>query len=55
LIGSYPFVVDWILELGETPSIDVVDMLEHEAFVAVLQEVSKGFGTSNQIVRLKCK
>ena len=55
MIGSYPFVVDWILELGETPSIDVVDMLEHEAFVAVLQVVSKGFGTSNQIVRLKCK
>jgi hypothetical protein len=24
-------------------------MLEHEAFVAVLQEMSKGFGTSNQM------
>jgi hypothetical protein len=45
------------LKLGETPRVDVVDMEDRLAFVAMLQEVSKVFDTrylTEEYVACRC-
>jgi hypothetical protein len=44
---SQPLVVRRIEDLGETPSVEVGRLLENEAYLSVLREVSKVFGTRN--------
>lgn len=43
--GTYPLVKAHLELLSKTPSLDVEEKPEHQAFVAMLQQVSKVYGT----------
>jgi hypothetical protein len=52
-----PLVTDKIHNLGDTPLVDVEDTEDHLAFVAMLREVSKVFGThdiTKEYVACRC-
>ena len=50
---TYPLITRIVQNFPKTPSLDVGEKLEHQAFVNILHEVSKVYGTRVDPVQLE--